>query len=147
MANTNAPKSGDVRALREDWVARLSTLVDDVELWAKQLDWATRRVDKKMQDSEIGDYRVPVLLLQKETVRILLEPIARSAPGAEGVVDLYLMPAYDDIASLYYCDAKWHLHYMFTGTPTVGTTRDAEAQLLTKESLESVLKEMKANAA
>jgi hypothetical protein len=29
--------------------------------------------------------------------RELLEPIGRPAPGIEGIVDLYLMPAYDDI--------------------------------------------------
>ena len=35
---------------------------------------------------------------------ILLEPVA---PGTEGVVDLYLMPGYDDIASLYHYSNRW----------------------------------------
>ena len=50
--------------------------------------------------------------MQEGTVRIILEPIARSTPGAEGVVDLYLMPAYDDVATLFYEDG-WKLHYPF----------------------------------
>ena len=33
-------------------------------------------------------YQAPALLLQKETARVLLEPVGRAAPGAEGVVDL-----------------------------------------------------------
>jgi hypothetical protein len=54
-----------------------------------------------MDDAEASTYHAPALLLQQETVRILLGPLARSAPGADGVVDLYLLLAYDDIASLY----------------------------------------------
>ncbi len=45
----------------------------------------------------------PALLMQEgPSAGLILEPIARSAPGADGVVDLYLLPAYDDIASLYF---------------------------------------------
>jgi hypothetical protein len=100
-----------------------------------------------MEDSEIGTYKAPALLLQKDLVRILLEPIARSAPGTEGVVDLYLMPAYDDIASLYFYDGDWQLHYMSPTSPTVSTIRDAEHRPLTKDTLRSVLDEMSNNAA
>ena len=42
-----------------------------------------------------------------------MEPVARSSPGIEGLVDLYLLPAYDDIASLYHYSGKWHVHYYF----------------------------------
>ncbi len=83
---------------------RLAALIDDVESWVKALDWSTRRIEKPMEDSQIGRYKAPSLLMQEGTDRVLLEPVARSAPGAEGVVDLYLMPAYDDIASLTFAD-------------------------------------------
>ena len=118
-----------------------------VEAWARELDWSTRRIDKKMQDLQIGPYMATALLLQKETSRVLVDPIARSAPGTEGVVDLYLMPAYDDIASLYYCDGAWQIHYMFSGTLSVATIRSADSQPLSKETLRAVLEEMIANAA
>src|SRR4051812_23881682 len=73
--------------VRSDWLHRLSGLVGDVEAWARALDWSTRRIEKKLEDSELGKYLAPALLLQKETVRIILEPIGRSAPGAEGRAD------------------------------------------------------------
>ena len=117
-----------------------------VKGWAVELDWATRIVDKKMEDAEIGNYKAPGLLIQQETVRLLLEPVARSAPGTEGVVDLYLMPSYDDIASLYYYNNQWNVHYMFEGTPTVGNILEAEAKPLTKATLRKVFDEMKAHA-
>ena len=131
---------------RYDWLAKLGKLVTTVSKWAEELDWATRTVDKKMEDAEIGNYRAPGLLLQQETVRLLLEPIARIAPGAEGAVDLYLMPSYDDIASLYYYSNRWNLHYVFQETPHVATPLETEGKPLTKLTLRKVLDEMRAHA-
>jgi hypothetical protein len=65
----------------------------------------------------------------------------------EGVVDLYLMPAYDDIASLYFYDGQWHLHYLAPGTPVVGNMREARAKPLSKDTLQEVLEEMRRHAA
>jgi hypothetical protein len=131
--------------LRDEWLSRLEALVKQVKLWAEQLGWSTREIEKSLDDSEIGKYQAPALLLQEGTIRILLEPIARSAPGAEGIVDLYLMPAYDDIASLYLYGGCWHVHYMFPGTPNAATIRDAEARPLSETTLQAVLDEMKKN--
>lgn len=133
--------------LKTEWLGRLDKLIHQIEEWARELDWSTRRIDKGMDDSVVGPYRAPVLLLQHEVTRILVEPIARSSPGVDGVVDLYLMPAYDDVASLYYTDGTWRLHYMLPGQPTVPNIKDAESQPFSKESLEVVFNEMKAHAA
>ena len=132
--------------MRTEWLERLGSLIDTIKGWAEELDWATKIVEKKMEDAEIGDYKAPGLLMQKETVRLFLEPVARSAPGTEGVVDLYLMPSYDDIASLYYNNGQWNVHYMFEGTPSVGNVREAEARPLTKETIQQVFDEMKSHA-
>ncbi len=133
-------------SLQVEWLARLNQLIRNVRAWAEGMDWATRQIDITLEDSRIGKYKAPALLLQQDVVKVLLEPIASNAPGTEGVVDLYLMPAYDDIASIYYYDGAWHVHYMFPGTPSEGDIRDAPAKLLTKESLQAVLDEMKRNA-
>ena len=132
--------------LRDEWLQRLSDLVQAIQGWATELGWSTRRIELNLSDSQLGKYKAPALRIQEEAVRILLEPIARSAPGAEGVVDLYLMPGYDDIASLYYYADSWSVHYMFPGTPTKATISDAEARPLTKETLQKVLEEMKHHA-
>jgi hypothetical protein len=99
-----------------------------------------------MEDSEIGSYTAPALLLQEGTTRVLLEPIARITPRADGVVDLYLMPAYEDIASLYYYGRKWHIHYPQPGDPGVSTIRDAKSKVLSRASLQGVLEAMKTHA-
>lgn len=132
---------------RAIWIERVNTLVDQVEQWAKEIGWSTRRVDKKLDDPWIGEHRVPALLMQEDLCRVLLEPIGRSTPGTEGVVDLYAMPAYDDIASLYYHRNQWNLHYMFPGGRPVADIREAESMPLSKETLSKVLAEMRQHAA
>jgi hypothetical protein len=136
----------DSVALRDEWLKVLGDLTTKVKNWAEGLHWSTRQIPKKMKDSRLGEYEAPALLMQKETTRVLLDPVARFAPGADGVVDLYLMPAYDDIASLYLVDGEWQLHYMFPGTPTVATIREAEPRPLSKEAIGQVLDEISVNA-
>jgi hypothetical protein len=124
---------------RDAWIERVTALVDQVEQWAKELGWATRRIDKLLEDSRIGNHHVPALMMQQEIPRVLLEPIGASSLDAEGLVDLYLMPAYDDIARLYYSDGRWNLLYAMAP--------EAPATPLSKETFENVLAEMKRNAA
>ena len=133
--------------LLHDWLARLSGLVHSVESWAKELGWSTRLIDSPLEDSQIGHYRAPALLMQEGTDRVLLEPVGRLAPGTEGVVDLYLMPAYDDIATLYHYDGCWNVHHVVPGTVGAPNTRQAPAKPLSKETLQEVLAEMRSHAA
>jgi len=130
-----------------EWLERLNGLVSSVETWAKEYGWATRRIEKTMKDSVLGEYKAPALRIQEDLAQILLEPIARFTPGSEGVVDLYLMPAYDDVASIYFSDGSWNLHYMFAGTKSVATLKVANPQKFTKEALHQVVGEMVTNAA
>ena len=132
--------------LRYEWFDRFGKLVDSVKQWATELGWSTKVIEKKMEDPAIGNYKAPALLMQEEIVRILLEPVARSGPGIEGLADLYLMPSYDDIASLYYYGDRWNVHYMFQGAPAVASIREAEAKPLTKATLRKVLDEMNTHA-
>jgi hypothetical protein len=148
------PARGEIEAEVADrmrdravWIHRVTSLVRKVEQWAHEMGWSTRRVEKKLDDAWIGKHQVPALLMQEDTCRIMLEPVGRSTPGAEGVVELYLMPAYDDIASLYYYGDRWNLHYMVPGTAPAATVREAPAVPLKRETLEKVLVEMRQHAA
>jgi hypothetical protein len=128
------------------WIGRMRELIERVDQWAKEFGWSTRRLEKKLDDARVGSHRVPALIMQADTCRIMLEPVGRSAPGAQGVVDLYLMPAYDDIASIYHYDGRWNLHYMLPDSKPVASIREAESMPLSKESLGRVLAEMMQHA-
>ncbi|MEX0977762.1 MAG: hypothetical protein WDZ48_02860 [Pirellulales bacterium] len=132
--------------LRDEWLERLTSLLGTVEEWAKELGWSILAIKKRLDDAEIGRYTAPAMLLQRDTVRVVMEPIARVAPGARGVVDLYLLPGYDDIASLYFVAGKWQVHYMFSNEPTVGDIRRTPARPLSKQTLADILEAMTQNA-
>ncbi len=133
-------------SVRQEWLGKLEQLVSLVKGWAEEFDWSTKLVTKKLTDEVIGEYRATGLLMQQETIRLFLEPVTRSAPGTEGVVDLYLMPSYDDIASLCYYNHQWNIHYLLEGTLEDQALSDTEGQPLSKETLREVLDEMKAHA-
>jgi hypothetical protein len=143
----HAETSTNHDAIRQEWIGRLNLLVSDIESWAKSLDWTARRIDKSMKDSMIGPYKAPGLLLQKEFTRVILDPISRTTPGSEGSVDIYLMPAFDDIASLYFYEGRWNLHDHLLNDEAVATVRDAQAKPLTRETLAEVLDGMAQHAA
>jgi hypothetical protein len=87
------------------------------------------------------------MLMQRDTVEVILDPVGRFAPGTDGVVDLYLLPAYDDIASLYFVDGAWKMHYAFRSVTVVPRVKQAESMTLDEESLNRVLNEIAAHAA
>jgi hypothetical protein len=105
------PRIEDPEAVKSEWLGRLESLVRDVKGWAEAAGWRTRRITKTVNERRLGKYEVPVLLMEKEAVEVVLNPVARLVPGADGAVDLYLSPAYDDIASLYFEGDHWVVHY------------------------------------
>jgi hypothetical protein len=64
-----------------------------------------------MRNADGEVFSIPSLFLQKGPTLLLLDPIAYDVPGSDGVVDLYLMPTYDDMASLSLNDGIWMIHY------------------------------------
>ncbi len=129
------------------WQERLRKLIDNVKVWAIELDWSTREIQKPIRDAQFGIHQVPALLMQKETTRILLEPYARTVEDYDGSVDLYLLPGYDDIASFYHDRGGWLVFYQFTGEPLVSTLRDANPHPLSKDVFGRIIEEMWKNAA
>lgn len=117
MSQLKEPKKPipDWEQVRDEWVRAVEQLVADVESWCKSNDWPTRRIDKRMEESKIGEYVVPALLIQADLVKFMMEPIARFVPGAEGLIDLYLMPQYDDAASISRRNGAWQIRYTVTG--------------------------------
>jgi hypothetical protein len=128
---------------RTAWIQRVSDLVKSVEAWAKEFDWTTKRIEKKIEDSRLGNHKAAGLVMQQDTIRVLLEPISATAPGSDGLVDLCLMPGYDDIASLYHREGTWHVHYVFPTKRAVAGIKEGETRPLSKKTLGVVLDEMK----
>jgi hypothetical protein len=132
--------------MRESWRERLDDLVGKVQRWVEPEDWVTRPYPKKMRDTDGSVFEVPSLFIQKGPTRLLLDPIAYDAPGTEGVVDLYLMPTYDDMASLHLVDGRWRIHYVFQDQPADPRSKQPEVMDLSEETIVRVLDEIAAHA-
>jgi hypothetical protein len=119
---------------------RVVALVEQVKGWAEAHEWVTKEYPKRMRNGENQTCEIPALFLQRGPTRVLLDPIAYDVPGGEGLVDLYLMPGYDDVASLYFKDGSWAIHYTFSpnqmkADPLV----EAEALPLREDTINRVL--------
>jgi hypothetical protein len=133
---------------RDQFRDRVAALVEQVRWLVEPHDWVTKTYAKKMRDIENRVYEVPALFLQKGPIRVLLDPVAYDVPGAEGVVDLYLMPTYDDMASLYFEKGTWMIHYAFPPDPTeTHSVIETKALPLSEETINKVLDSIAAHAA
>src|SRR5260370_22204339 len=63
---------------RAAWIQRVWDLVKSVEGWAKEFGWSTKRIDKKIEDTRLGNHKAPGIVIQEDTVHALLTPDAAS---------------------------------------------------------------------
>jgi len=130
------------------WQDRLNILVHEVKEWVERAGWRTRTIEKPIDDRKLGRHTVPVLLMEKDTVKVALNPVSPLVAGAQGAVDLYLVPAYDDIASLYFNTGQWVIHYAFPADPReTHSGIEAEAMPLSEEAIIRVLNSIASHAA
>ena len=132
---------------RDQYINRVNALAEQVKEWAEPHEWVTKIYAKKLRDVDRRIYEVPALLLQKGPIRVLLDPVAYDVPGAEGVVDLYLMPTYDDAASLYFVNGCWMIHFVFPpNSAEISPVPEGEAVPLSESTINLVLDAIAAHA-
>lgn len=132
---------------RSQFQVIVADLVKNVRVWAESNEWVTKIHPKKMRDGDRNIFEVPALLLQKGPARLLLDPVAYDVPGSQGVVDLYLMPTYDDVASLYCEEGQWSIHYGFPPDPIETHSGIENGSLpLSEENIIKVLNSIAENA-
>ncbi len=132
---------------REQFQNRVEALVTQVREWVEPREWVTKAYTKKLRDVDNQVYLIPALFLQKGPIRVLLDPVAYDVPGAEGVVDLYLMPTYDDLANLYFEDGRWTIHYAFPPDPNeTDSLIETKALPLSEQTVNEVLDAIAAHA-
>jgi hypothetical protein len=130
------------------WQDRLRILMQAVKEWVERAGWRTRTIQKSINDRKLGNHKVPVLLMAKDAIELALNPVSPLVPGAEGAVDLYLVPAYDDIASLYFESGRWMIHYSFSSDSQESRSdTDGEALPLSEETIIRIMNSIASHAA
>lgn len=100
------------------WLDCLDDLVENVKSWSGDGGWKPSLTSVDLTESGYGRYEAPVLVLSRGEVVVSLVPVARQVPGANGMVDLYVMPEFDDVASVYLEEGgQWVVHYAFHPNP------------------------------
>jgi hypothetical protein len=130
------------------WLDRLNDLVENVKSWAEAAGWKPSLTSVDLTEKEYGRYEAPVLVLTRDEVVVSLVPVARQVPKADGLVGLYLMPEFDDMASLYLEEGgRWFLHYAFHPDPMEArSVIETERLSLDQANLDRVLDDIAAHA-
>lgn len=121
-----------------DWEATAKKLVNQVEGWAAELQWVTRREAKKLNEILIGEYQLDQLYFHAEGHLYILDPLARFVPGGLGAFDLSIQPSFN-VTSIYrHTDHEWYIHL------DIGEgTQAAKTVLLTRETLGRAVAELR----
>ncbi len=110
-------------------------------------DWSIRRDLKRMRDETGAAFSVLALTLIKGPVRLLLDPNGYDIPGAEGVMDLYLLPPYDPVATLFLENGEWFIHSPFPDSvDAVANPAKWTRMPLTEDSIRDVLESIAEHA-
>lgn len=139
----SGPKVDDPEAVRAEWLESLNALASQVKVWVEKARWRTRVVSKPTRDDVLGRFEVPLLLMERNGVEVALNPVSRFVSGSEGAVDLYVVPAYDEFASLYFEESGWVVYYVFHPDPLeTRSVIEPEAMPLSEETILRVLDAM-----
>ncbi|MFY8202433.1 MAG: hypothetical protein ACOVLE_17290 [Pirellula staleyi] len=125
--------------------------VDDVvrqfEAVVAQMEHLGRRDEKRMRDETGGVYSVQSLTIFMGPMRLLLDPNGYDLPGCNGAIDLYLLPPYDPVATLYLENGEWFLHSPdLTSQESIAHPTSWERSVLTSESIAHLLESIAKHA-
>ena len=129
-------------AQSDAFVRQMEALVAQFEARLSEPEWLIRRDPKRMRDEDGQVFTATALTIFHGAMRLLLDPTAYDIPGAEVAVDLYLLPPYDPVATLYLEEGQWFIHspYPCEGEPSAGFDRDDwQRSALDEETLGRVL--------
>ncbi|MBS0261245.1 MAG: hypothetical protein JSS02_04755 [Planctomycetes bacterium] len=131
----------------QDFASQVERVVCQFEAVLAEMNQLARRDEKRMRDETGNVYSVQSLTIFLGPMRLLLDPNGYNLPGCDGAIDLYLLPPYDPVATLYLEDGEWYI-YSADPMPEESATRptDCGKSALTKKSIATLLESIERNA-
>jgi hypothetical protein len=90
----------DPETLRAEWLAAANSLLADISAWAAEQEWQVETGEQTLQEKPLGEYETLCLTIHAPAGDLVVEPVARCVPGAEGRVDLYAWPSHHRVRLL-----------------------------------------------
>jgi len=129
------------------FASQVENVVREFEASLADMNRLARRDGKRMRDETGGVYSVPSLTIFLEPMRLLLDPNGYDVPGCDGAIDLYLLPPYDPVATLYLEDGEWFIHSPYsTALESIAQPPEWERSALTKKSIATLLESIAKDA-
>ena len=121
-----------------EWKSDADGLVALVEQWSNKLGWRANRGRTTLEESLLGEYELPQLLIDAEQDLYVLAPVARFVTRAMGSFDLSRQPSFAVTGVYRHFDGRWRV-FMHSGPDATGL----KSRLLSKESFRSAVLELK----
>jgi hypothetical protein len=129
------------------FASEVEKVVRQFEAVLAQTNQVSRRDEKRMRDETGGVYTVQSLTIFIGPLRLLLDPTGYDLPGCDGAVDLYLLPPYDPVATLYLEHGEWFIHSPNpTAQESIARPTEWGRSALNKESISHLLESIAKNA-
>jgi len=96
----------------QDWQQILNDLFSKIRVWVSNRDCAVKLIDKTYEVNGSGRTTIPALLIQEEALKMIVDPIDWDPVKSESIVDLYIMPQYEDGARFFYGQNEWRLYWV-----------------------------------
>jgi hypothetical protein len=85
------------KIMRDEWTGAAGELIEQARHWAEARNWPTSLYAKKISEDFIGTYELNRLIFAAQGAQLLLNPVGRFVSGADGMVEMAVLPAYDSV--------------------------------------------------
>jgi len=130
-----------------NFASEVEKVLDEFEAVLAQKNQVSRRDEKRMRDETGAVYSVQSLTIFMGPMRLLLDPTGYDLPGCDGAIDLYLLPPYDPVATLYLEHGEWFLHSPnLPAQESIARPAEWGRSALNRESISLLLESIAKNA-
>src|SRR5437870_6339177 len=93
--------------LLPEWLEAQEKMLEEATAAAKAKGWYVEKDEKQIEESLLGTYKAPRLLIRTWEKEVMLSPVARFGSERQGVVDLKVSPTYERAYSVTFKDGRW----------------------------------------
>jgi hypothetical protein len=95
--------------LKAEWLAAQERMIQEAAEAAKAKGWHVERDEMELEESLLGSYKAPSLLIRTWDREMRLMPVARFCAGRQGAVDLIVSPTYEREYAITFKDGHWRI--------------------------------------
>lgn len=131
-------KAAVAKPVLAEWQHAADQLLAQLQTWAAEFQWRTRRKDKQLQESLLGEYKLEQLLVYADDELFVCDPLARFTPNSLGAFDFSIQPSYDRNSVYREFDGSWMIRLASPSHGLQSCALDKEAFHQSLESLRAL---------